>query len=222
MRNEGYTELGLWLARKWKNAANRLAEADLKLRPLLNDPTKNISEPILRTEIQAERDAETTPLRMQTQRRTQTTLDMMTALHARTKDLKEQIRHLKRGLEIAPDDVVDPDPDELHPPILLESVAELAAKEDDLKHVEAQLQRRRQSLGVEFARVESVVNSEWTHLRIKLLAKKQILRAKLRERKNHYRQADRTSHLASNPANHHNHQSSRSRMYLLCCSGMHY
>lgn len=183
-------------------------EAELELHPLLDDPTKNITEEILLAEMQSERDTETTPFRAQTQRRTQTTLDKLAALHARTKNLKENIRLLKHQLESAPDDTSEPD--ELHPPSLLESIAELQEKEQELKVLETQLNRHRQSLGAEYARVETMVTSEWTRLRIVLLAKKQILRAKLRERKNHYRQADRTSHMASNPANHH--PSTRSRM----------
>lgn len=217
MRERSYRQLGNWLQNKWRNAGVRLAEATSVLQPLLDDASKNITEAILSAEIQAERDAETTPLRSQTQRRTQTTIDKVAALHARTKNLKIQIRRLNKSIETAGSQLEEPD--ELMPPSsVLQLTIELEEKEEELWKANETLERHRISLGSGYAAVDRLLRSEWTRLRILLLAKKQILRAKLRERKNHYRQADRTSHLATNAANHHSTPSRMSFSMSPCMS----
>lgn len=203
MRNRSYDGFGVWLQKKWENSVKRLAEAKSILDPLLEDPAKNITEAILLAEISAERDAETTPLRTQTQRRTQKTLDTVATLHRRTQDLKDEIRRETRLLDETQLQPAD-DTDELSPPTAqLQAYYDLRDKEIQLHQLQDKLNQHRTSLGARYAKIETLITSRWTQLRIRLLAKKQILRAKLRERKNHYRQADRTSHLASNPANHH-------------------
>lgn len=191
-----------------------MREAETALRPLLEDPEKQITEAVLIAEIQAERDAETTPMRIQTERRTQETMDKVAALYHRTKQVKTQINRLKRLAD--GEDEVNSD-EEMVGASRLEYVMDLEGKEKELRELEKKLSSHRAALGSQYAAVEKLVASKWTQLRIRLLAKKQILRVKLRERKAHYRQVDRTSHLAGNPANQRN--SARSRKYfpyLLC------
>jgi hypothetical protein len=173
--------LGVWLARKWKQCADRKAEAVTSLS------TSPFSIDAIEAQWNLQVQAQTTPLPRVSKTSARKAVEQVMSLVALHEALKKELTKLTARLSATSssstdDDTVDD---------LARSIVDLSARVNELAQ---SISQRKANLGIEGrASLKKMVNDKFLQLRVNAAALKERIRSKLRSRKFELERLDRAA-----------------------------